>query len=319
MGSKKLLCWFLGLVLMLVTAAGCGVPELNAIELVPENANLIVNIQAGKIINDQALREAYTEAEKGPDLPQEVEEALDEVVEETGIDLRDISEAIIFTDMTTMDVEDYLGIIVEGNFDEQLIIDKIEEKAEMEFTVSEYRDYRLYIDQDGESAVALLSEKMLLLGSTRAVKDAIDVSKGEKERASGAVLDTYNRFGDVLIKFAFEIPEEAIESVAEQPITGDMPISMEPFADIETVGFAINREAGTITAQIDLLFLSAESAEDAKDTLSGAISFFKGMSPDEQMKELLGKIEVDFTNSWVTIDFEITIAEIEELTETFQP
>ena len=160
---------------------------------------------------------------------------------------------------------------------------------------------------------------MVLLGSTKAVQDAIDVSKGERERASGLILDAYNRFGDVLIKVAFEVPQEARESLAEEPLPGGMPISLEPFADIDIVGFALNKEMKTITAQIDLYFLSAESAEDAKDTLSGAVSFFKGMSTDQQMKELLGKIEIGITDFWVTIDFEITIPEIEELVETFQP
>lgn len=319
MGFKKLFCWLLISILMLMTASGCMTPELNAIELVPENANLLVNIQASKIVDDQVLRYAYTETDKGPDLPQEVEEALDKVIEETGIDLRDISEAVIFADMTTMDVEEYLGIIVEGNFDKEQLIDNIEEKWEMDFTISEYRDYSLYIDRDEEFAITLLSEKMLLCGSTRAVKDSIDVSKGEKKRVSGIVLDTYNRFGDALIKVAFKVPEEARKTMAEEPITDDIPISMEPFADIDTVGFSLSKEIETVTVRIYSHFLSAESAEDAKDTISGAISLFKGVNQDRQVKELLGKIEVDITDLWVTINFEITLSEIKELMETFPP
>ncbi len=319
MVSKKLLFWLLISVLMLTTTTGCAAPELNAIELVPRDATLIVSIQVSKILNDEDLRDAYNKAEKERGQPQTVDEALDELVEEIGIDLRDISEAVIFTDMTAMEVEEYLGIIVEGNFDKEQFIENIEEKADLDFTVSQYKGYKLYVDQDEEFAVTFLSEKMVLLGSTKAVKDAIDVSKGEREGASGIVLDAYNRFGDALIKVAFEVPEEARESIAEEPIPGGMPISMAPFADIDTVGFALNKEMETITARIDSYFLSAESAEDAKDTLSGAIMFFRGMSQDPEIKELLGKIEVDITDSWVTINFEITVSEIEELVETYLP
>ncbi len=324
--SKKIFIGLLVAVFILVMMPGCAVSELNAIELVPENANLLASIQVGQMVNDQALRGAYEEVEKGPDMPPEVEEALDEVLEKTGIDLRDVSQAVIFadiTDMEAMDVEEYLGIIVEGSFDEELIIDRIEENGEMDFSISEYGDYKIYIDQDDGLTITLLSEKLLLLGSTKAVYDAIDVSKGEKERAGGILLDTYNRFGDVMIKFAVKVPEEARQSMAEEPVADEMPISFEAFSDIETAGFALSKSIDTVTIQVDCHFLSAESATNARDTLSGAITFFKGTIKDEQvnplLKPLLDKIEVGIDGSWVTIDFSITLLEIEELIDTFRP
>tara|TARA_B100000315_G_C14088860_1_gene368277 strand:- start:90 stop:317 length:228 start_codon:yes stop_codon:yes gene_type:complete len=74
-----------------------------------------------------------------------------------------------------------------------------------------------------------------------------------------------------------------------------------------------------ITIQINPHFLSSDSAEDANDTISGAISLSKGMFEVPEMKELLGKIEVSVTDSWMTIALEITLSEIGRLTETFQP
>ncbi len=318
MGSKKLFSWFLVLVLMLVTAAGCETPELTATKLIPQDANLIANIQVSKIVNDQDLREAYDKAKKEPGQPQTAEEALNELVEETGIDFRDFSEAVIFGNMTRWAQEEYLGVIVEGTFDEKQFIDNIEEKTGKEFTTSDYKGYKLYIDEEEEFGIAFLSDRMLLLGTTEAVKDAIDVSKGDKKQVSGIILDTYNRLGDALIKFAFELPEEAREALTEELVPSDIPISMESFADIDILGFALNKEADTITVQITPHFLSTESAEDARDTLSGAISLFKGTLQVPEIKELLGKIEVSVTDLWMTIAFEITLSEIERLTETFQ-
>ena len=319
MGSKKLFSWLLVLILMLVTAAGCKESELTAIELVPQDANLIANIQVSKIINDQDLRNAYDKAKKEPEQPQTAEEALNELVEETGIDPRDFSEAVIFADLTTWEREEYLGVIAEGTFDEKQFIDNIEGKAGEEFTTSDYKGYKLYTDEKEEFGIAFLSDRMLLLGTTKAVKDAIDVSKGDRKQVSGIILDAYNRLGDALIKFAFELPEEAREALAEEPIPGEIPISLEPFANIDILGFVLNKEAETITIQINPHFISTDSAEDAKDTLSGAISLFKGMLQDPEIKELLGKMEVSVTDSWLTIAFEITLSEIEKLTETFQP
>lgn len=319
MGSKKLFPWFLVLVLMLVTVAGCGAPELTAIELVPQGANLIAEIQVSKIINDQDLRDAYDEAEKEPGQPQTVEEALDELIEETGIDLGDFSQAVIFADITTIEQARYLGCIFEGTFDKKQFIDNIEEKMGEEFTTSDYKGYKLYTDEEAEFVIAFLSARILLAGTTEAVKDAIDVSKGDREPVGGIILDVYNRLGDALIKCAFELPEEAREALTEELVPGEIPISLEPFADIDMLGFSINKEADTITAQIESHFLNMDSAQDAKDTLSGAISLFKGTLQDPEIKELLGKIEVTVTDSWMTIAFEITLSEIEQLVETFQP
>ncbi len=317
MHTQKLFYWLLVLVLMLPVVAGCEVSELNAIELVPQGANLIAEIQVSKIVDDQDFRDAYDKADKEPGQPQTIEEALDELVEETGIDLRDFSRAVIFADVTTMEQAEYLGCILEGTFDEKQFIDNIEEQAGDEFTTSDYKGYKLYIDEEDEFGIAFLSDRMLLLGATEAVKDAIDVSKGDRERVGGIILDTYNRLGDALIKFACEFPEEARRALTEGPVPGDIPISLESFADIDIFGFALNKEADTIITQIDSHFLSTDSAQDAKDTLSGAISLFKGTAQDPETKELLSKIEVTLNDSWVTIAFEITLSELEQLTETF--
>ena len=318
MQLHKLLSWLLVLVLTSATVVGCGASK-TAIELVPQDANLIAAIQVSKIINDRDLRDAYDEAEKDSGQPQTIEEALDELVEEVGVDLRDCQQAVIFADTATLAQVGYLGIIIEGSFDEEQFIDNIEEKAGEELTTSDYKGHKLYavVVEGGEFGIAFLSDGMLLLGTPEAVKDAIDVSKGDKKKVSGAILDAYNRLGDALIKFAFEAPEEAREALTEGLVPGEMPISLDPFEDIDILGFAINKKADTLTAKIDAHFLNTDSAQDAKDTLSGAISLFKGTLQVPEMKELLGKIEVTVADSWVTIALEITISEIEKLTETF--
>lgn len=318
MRSKKLLLGLLISTLALTTMAGCQAPELTAIELVPQGANLIANIQISKIVNDQDLRDAYDKAKKEPEQPQTVEEALNELVEETGIDLGDFSQAVVFTDMTTLEQTNYLGFVAEGTFNEKQFIDNIEKKAGEEFTTSDYKGYKLYTNEEAEFAIAFLSKRMLLGGTIKAVKDAIDVNKGDRKPVSGQILDTYNHLGDALIKLAFELPEEARKAITEEPAPGEIPISFEPFADIDIIGFALNKDAETVTIQISPHFLSTDSAQDAKDTLSGAISLFKGILKDPEIKELLGNIEVTVTDSWMTIAFEITISEIERITETFR-
>ena len=321
MHTQKLFYWLLTSVLILAAVAGCKAPEPTpeptALELVPQGANLIAEIQVSRIVDDQDLRDAYAKADKEPGQPQTVEEALDELVEESGIDLRDFSRAVIFADITAMEQADYLGCILEGTFDEKQFIDNMEEEAGEELTTSDYKGYRLYIDKEDEFGIAFLSDKMLLLGTTKAVKDAIDVSKGERQQVSGILLETYNRLGDALIKFACEFPEEAWKTI-EENVPSDIPISLEVFANIDIIGFALNKEAETITVRITPHFLSTDSAQDARDTLSGAIMLSRATLEVPEIKELLRKTKVTLNDSWVTIALEITLSELEQLTETFR-
>jgi hypothetical protein len=313
MSLKKLLLGLMILTLVLTTLAGCQESKLNAIELVPQGANLVANIQISKIVNDQDFRDIYRKIKKLPKQPQTFEEALNELVEETGIDLGDFSQAVVFTDLNTIEQAHYVGFITEGNFNEKQFIDNIEKAAGKEFSTSDYKGYKLYTGNEGEFVIAFLSEKMLLGGTIKAVKDIIDVSKGDRKPVSGQILDTYNRLGDTLVKVAFELPEEAKKALTKESASQSIPISFEPFADIDIIGFSINKSAETMTILINPHFLSTDSAQDAKDTVSGAISLFKGITKTPEIKELLGNMEVTVTDSWMTIALEITLSEIEQI------
>jgi hypothetical protein len=124
---KKILLSFMVVVLILVAVAGCKQSKLNITELIPQNANLIASIQIGKIINDRDFREAYDNTQKDSGQLETVEEGLDEFVRETGFDLRDFSQSIIFADLTRKD-SDYGATIIEGTFAKEQFIGNIEKK-----------------------------------------------------------------------------------------------------------------------------------------------------------------------------------------------
>jgi hypothetical protein len=317
MDLRKLLFPVLVLLLLLISVAGCASATARPIELVPQDANFVANIKLSQILSDPDFKNAYDQAKKSPDQPQTFDAALDKVVQESGIDLRDFSEGLIFGDVTNLERADYIGVIVEGSFNEATFIGNIEARAKEKFTTSDYKGYRVYTSDDGKFALAFLSERMLLLGSPRAVNDVIDVSKGERSRLSGQVLDTYDGLGDGLIKAAFKIPESARRGLGEQPAAG-IPFSLKPFADTDLVGFVFNKQDEVITIRIDAHFVSTTSAQDAKDTVSGAITLLKGMSQEPEVKELLGAIQVTVSESLLTVTLKTTLSQLEKLTESFQ-
>ena len=318
MHLKKLLSWLLVSVFILTMVAGCETTELIATDFIPQDANMIANIKISQILNDRDLRDAYDEIEKEAGQPQTLEEALDELADEIGLDLRDFSEAVVFADTVTLTQTGYLGVIVEGSFSQTQLISAIEQQAGEELTTTSYKGYTLYTDAGQESGITFLSSRVLLVGTMEAVRDAIDVSKGDQEPLSGVIVDAYNQLGDALIKLAFELPEEVTQALTEEVVPGEIPISLDPFADIDIVGFALNKEGEAMTIQITPHFLSTDSAQDARDTLSGAITLLRLMVEIPEIDQLLGKVEVSVADSWVTIALEITISEIEWLMEMFQ-
>ena len=320
--KSKLLYCLMVLVLVLTVIIGCKETEsteLAAIELVPQNANMLGNIQVNKIITDHDLKDAYDKVEKEPGQPETFEEVLNTASDEIGIDWRNCTEAIIFANTALLESEEYLAFIVEGTFDEDKIIDQLEDQYDRQLATSDYKGYKLYINEVEDLGIVFLSDEMLVLGSTKAVKDAIDVSKGARKKIGGTILDTYNQLGDVLVKLAFELPEQAKQVFTQEQMSTEIPLPLESFSDIDTLGFALDKEGETISIEIRPHFLSSDSIEDIENTLSGLIMLAKGMSEDLEVKNLLDKIDVSISDSWLIITFKITLPEIEQLSETFRP
>jgi len=315
MGLKKLLSLLLVVAVMLLPAAGCGgEKEYNAIELIPEGADLIVGVKISEAISKWDL---YSAIEEEPGMSEQVEGAMDEFVGQTGVDPRDVSEVVVFADMSALETGEYMGFIMAGDFGNGDLVDQIEEETAMDFITSTYGGFTLYTDQHEEGAVVVLSKKMIIIGSVAAVKDCIDVAGGKVKRVSGVVMDTYNSLGDAVVRLALVVPEDIKESLTEEPVDAPVPIAMEAFADIRTLGVALDQDADVMTIKVNADFSSAESAGDAADSLKTMIDFFGMMSSEEETSDLLERIEISASGSRVYINLEISLSELEELGESF--
>jgi hypothetical protein len=319
MKSRWILILLLISALSVIPAAGCqSQPKYKAIELVPEQVNLIASIQVSKIVNDPDIRDAYDKFEKEADQPQTAAEALEKLAGEAGIDISNFSQALVFGDTETLESADYMGFIAEGAFDEGRFINNIEEKTGEEFSTSDYKGQKLYTGEDDDFSITFLNDSLLLGGSTRLVEDVIDVSQGDARPVSGQLLDTFNRYGETLISLSFEVPPETQDTLSEQPLMDDMPVSMDAFKDIDTIGFALDKENETLSVRIELHSPNTDSLQNMSDTITGLIIMFKGMIPEPGLKEFLGKVEVSVAEPWMTITFGIELPEIGDLVETFE-
>lgn len=316
MKIKNIVLICLTLVMMLVPITGCnGSVTYKALELVPEGINMLAGVKVSEMLRNWQL---YSELEGDESTEEQFDEMSDSFIDETGIDVHDISNAIIFARESSMDTMEYTGIILEGNFTDQDLIDNIEKETGNTYETVNYGDFTLYTDTYADAAVLPLNNSMIVMGSIQAVKDCIDVIEGNLSRVSSAVLDTYNDMGDVMLKLAMMIPQDAKESFADQPEGDMMPVGLESFEDMQSLGLAADMGTQTLTINVNIEFSPADSAAKAAESLETMIDFIAMMSQDEESAGLLQGIEITTGGSRVYLDYEVSLSELAEMAESFE-
>jgi len=305
-------------------AMACGGgKETEPLKLVPEGATLIAEIEVAGILEKVDLDSLLDAVPDEEDVPQTVDEALDLIVNFTGIDLRDISRAIIFGDPQRED--DYVGLIVRGVFDEKDLVAAIQRAVRAPLLTEIYKGRELHMPQDDPDSLVftLLDQETLLLGSLDAVRQVIDVQEGDRDRAVGNVNDALNDLPRGLIRVALAVPPEALQDSGEgiegflglQDLFGGLPISLESFDTLEIFGFALGQDGDTLKLQARLDFADQESASTVGDLLDGILKVAGSLLPDNLPVGFLDRIQVDQSGNTVTLRLEIVTQELKELLE----
>jgi len=307
--GRKVVFLFLAIALLagLSAVLGCEAEKaekkgIAAIDLVPQTANIAASVDLNRIFADDDVLDIINQIAANLEEPKTVDELLAQVEEEAGIDLRDFFEVLIFGDFES---EDYLGAIVKGDFEQEALIGSIENAVGEELSASDYKGYQIYNIPDQEMAICFLNSNTILGGSRAAVKDAIDVKEGAPSLGK-PIYDTYSVLGDAWVKVAAEVPAEAMDEMPEE-----LPPGFNTFLDMQAIGLSFNKVGVNLSLQLKLLFPNSANAEDAKgafDALKGMLAFIPDL-PGEAT-EIVDRLNVEQSGSWLTISFEATKAEI---------
>ena len=280
-------------------------------------------------MDDEDFAELYRSiVAKNADMPQTLDAALKKVEQETGIDPRDFTEALVFADTSTLvenmespqdsDSLPYCGALVEGNLDESSFVSSIKEKTAQTFRSSNYNGYTIYIlatldSEDEALSVAFLADGQFVIGTSQAAKDVIDVTTGLQEPINGEVFELYSQLGNALIKAASRVPESLTEQIPEEIPLGPTNLSMRSFRDIEYATLTITKIEAIISAEAHLEFTSEDSAKTSEQLLWTGIKLGKYAAPDPDIKELLAKVDTSRSGSSISLTLTLTVSEIERL------
>ena len=295
-----------------------------ALELVPQGSNLIAEVNLTGILNSDALDAAVESLKQISGDERTLEELLDEVTGEIGVDIRQISSLTFFGDTSRLD--DYFGVIVQGSLEEADVVASVERSTGELFATRDYRGRRLYITEDDEAALASLDASTLILGTEEAVNDVIDVQDGNQKRLEGPILDSFRDLGSALFKLEIDVSsEELFEQFAGLGLSSilggsqflggieSVPGVVKALRDLELIGLNLSENGGTLVLRANMDFASADSASTMGEFLEGILALASRLIPDRETAALLDKLEVSHRDSRVSIRFEVAASELGDL------
>lgn len=296
------------------------------IKLVPKKANLLGSLNIADLLADEEIAGFYDEMDKEADDAQSIEKVL-----EDALGTADIEEAILFMDLTDipdteklteeigddalLDMEvgwelggdSYGGLIMIGNYQEDVVLSSIETEQEIVLTTTTYKDYTIHHDEDDASAIVFLEDDVFVLGSMQAVKDVIDVKEGDQSSVSGDVLDKYNDLGDTLFRLVALIPPELMEENIEDNVDDEMMnLEATGLQEMESIALSVDKKGSAFPIAIELCFSSKESADDFETSIALLLGLFG-----------LRDMTISLDGSCVEMSIDITRELIEGMMESF--
>ncbi len=321
----------IGIVSMLAAACG-GEQETSPEKLIPDGANLIAHVNLTGLLANNGLLSLVSTVNADQENPKGIDDFLEEALRETGVDLRQFSQAALFID--TGRSGEFSGLIAKGNFDELALITSIRSASDDRLVSDSYKDILIYSPEDisGAPSISVLEEGILVVGTVEAIQAVIDVRRGDRDRVSGELVEAFNGLGGGLLRLEVAVPADFLTEglvsffIATVPFLRDVFSgegasglfgAVEGLRDLDFVGLALAQNGQIIILRANLEFASQESAEAISGLLGGLITLGTSLSPDPSLTGLLEKLEVGLDDAQVSIRLEIQEPEFANLISSF--
>lgn len=292
----------LGIVLLSMLLTGCQKsPVTIETLLVPEKADAIAKVKIAEILNDEDIADLYAcIAAIDPSAPQTLKLALDELRDETGVDLGYVNEAVLFADTATIEATvPYFGAIVECNIPAKQVFEILQLLRIKNYEAYTYSDYNIYSLAD-DINIAFLSSRLVAIGPRNVVEDIIDVGLSKSTPISAELYQLYESLGNPLLKGVFKVPP-----LVSQEFPIEIPIDM--------AACTFDKDKSIMYLQLQLYFASSAIASDSADIIQGLIAGVKYIYPQPEIRNMLNKVDVATYDSQVSLQAEVTVDEVKDL------
>ena len=310
------------LALMVVTGCTTASQGVDVQNLVPADANLIAQVQIERILNDADFEALYRQAPKSSEAPQDFDQLMARAEQETGIDIRQFTQVVLFADVSQK--EDYFGVIAIGPVNEARLIDTINAGGDAKLQPTDFRGVRVYQDQQNDDTphIAFLDGETTIIGTQSAVHNVISVQQGSMASVSGQVYETFIDLGNPLVSLAAAVPPGAFDDIGVSLGSGQgfgMLPAMSAIQDIEVVGILIDKLGSDIKIVSNFGFVDASSATEMGNTLDGLLKLAAGFIPEERTRALIGKVQLNVNGRFITLSLQAPLSELQEVTRDMAP
>ncbi|MFC1893652.1 hypothetical protein ACFLYR_06470 [Chloroflexota bacterium] len=316
------------LILILMLFVSCNTNSTPSIPsslslFVPQRADLIAKIDIQQIVNDgdfNYLCQQWTS--EVADNPQTLNQMLDTMYLETGIDPRDFNEAVVYTN--TLELANfagasrspgvpYFGALAMGTFSEENLIGSVELKSHTKFDTYMYKGSKVYTyteDQVALLGITCVDDQLIIIGSVIAVEDTIDVMVGDKQPINGAVYDLYETLGDVVIKMASTVPSVITSQLPTRTDIEGEDVNLQSLGNVTMVGLTFDKIDSTTITEVQLHCGLSTSAQEIDQLVDSLIILWKQEVPNAQIENELDKLTTTASGSVFSLRITETIADI---------
>lgn len=266
------------------------------LDAMPADTEFIVSVDVQQVLNDDLLAERLREMGEMDGTVGEVptmDELLDQVEAELGLDPRGLSTALLFA---TSSGDESGGAIIEADWSESDLEAALENEQPVETTT--YQDRTVHETPD--AAVGVLSEGQYVVGLPDGVRRSIDAATGNAPSVDNAAATAYEDAPDGYVRFGFAPPADAGE-----PVAGGSGAAQ----DLQHGSGALSAGGGTRGAEIHLEFGSSETAGQTVTAIEAGLAragseISSGMSPElgQEFQGILESTDVSQDGSTVTVE-----------------
>ncbi len=333
-------------VVVMLATAGCvgsipgfggdgGGGAAQPVEHVPAGVDAVVTVDADVLQDENTravLNTLFEESEAGPDDPQSVNEALEQVQEQlndnlsANLSIEAVNGMAAFArtpaPSETSDVEanQYAGVVVSVEWDREDVLTNLrDENTVTESTYQEVTVYEIVNETSEEPLYAAEYRDGLwaFSGNRTVVTDVVDVAQGDADTFSGDLRTAFDRTrDDAYVRYATTLTDQQRESVGSLAALygASAPVDLTQFAAVTAYAGDYYTEGDNVGVSTYLTATNESAAERINQTVGALIQLGKGtVEPGTPAEAQIDALSSSHEETTVSITYEIPVSELQDL------
>jgi len=306
------------LVAVVVTAGCSSVPGMGgnggggagpALDTVPEGSTAVFHADVNGALNDDSMRTALNGTVTMAAGPADVggttslDDMLREIENNTGLDMTAMHGVTAFSKSAAAvsgpTTTEYSAAVLATDWSEDEFIGALRQNTDADVSASEYAGQTVYTAPAEESWVGVIGDGRFVVGSERAVKDAMDVSAGDASAFDNDVRSAFESTSEGHLRYAASVPQDELNASDV-----DTQYSTAVFDQVSTVSGSLTTvSGGNLSMTATMAFESRSAATDAQEVIDGAIALSRESSNDSITERLLSanRLSVTLDGTEVTV------------------